>query len=811
MNSTLSLILIAVIPVSFSVVLYYFFHSKYGLKISDSKKQLIAGVIFGIIAICGTEFGVPLNGAVLNARDAAPLCAALIFGAPAGLISGFIGGIERWFAVYWGAGYYTRLACSISTCLTGLIGAGLRKYMFDDQMPSWIHATMIGTVCEVIHMLMIFITNMNDARRAFIYVEACTIPMVIINALAVGLAVLLIELIRKNSGLSEESDKTPSISLQVQNNLIIVVVFSFIITASFALLLQNKISINETQSLLHLNITDAVGDVNAQVDDTLLQSNYIVADELSNNPHADMSELCERYDIAEINIINKDGIIVGSNLDENIGFDMKSGNQSREFMVLLNGKNEYVQDYGPISRDNTIYRKYSGIVYKDGFVQVAYDEVNYYKIMSSKLESISAYRHIGETGQILIVDEKGNLISKPSKEEAVDIAGNGTGIDFESAKDYALYVAEIDGVEYYYMLDRVQGFYVLGILPCSEADFSKKISTYLTVFMELLIFGTLFVVIYFIMKMLVVRDIHNVNGALAEITNGNLDTIVNIDTNKEFVSLSKGINTTVDKLKQLINEANTRIDKELQYAREIQTSTLPNIFPVEKEYDIYALMRPAKEVGGDFYDFYMIDKTTLAFMIADVSGKGIPAALFMMRAKSILKTYAENRIGVADIFTNANYNLNEGNDMDMFVTAWMGFLNLETGELVYVNAGHNRPLLRRADGTYEYMMGSPGFVLGGMEGIVYKQQRTMLKPGDSIFLYTDGVVEATDKDGKVYGDDRLYKCINSHKNEEPKKLCNSILEEVNRFYEGAAQFDDMTELCLKFNAYLKADDQTSLF
>ena len=104
------------------------------------------------------------------------------------------------------------------------------------------------------------------------------------------------------------------------------------------------------------------------------------------------------------------------------------------------------------------------------------------------------------------------------------------------------------------------------------------------------------------------------------------------------------------------------------------------------------------------------------------------------------------------------------------------------------------------------MIGPPGFVLGGMEGIVYKQQRTMLKPGDSIFLYTDGVVEATDKDGKIYGDDRLYKCINSHKNEEPNKLCNSILEEVDRFYEGAAQFDDMTELCLKFNAYRKSYD-----
>ena len=418
MNSTLSLILIAVIPVSFSVVLYYFFHSKYGLKISDSKKQLIAGVIFGIIAICGTEFGVPLNGAVLNARDAAPLCAALIFGAPAGFISGFIGGIERWFAVYWGAGYYTRLACSISTYLTGLIGAGLRKYMFDDQMPSWIHATMIGTVCEVIHMLMIFITNMNDARRAFIYVEACTIPMVIINALAVGLAVLLIELIRKNSGLSEEPDKTPSISLQVQNNLIIVVVFSFIITASFALLLQNKISINETQNLLHLNITDAVGDVNAQVDDTLLQSNYIVADELSNNPHADMSELCERYDIAEINIINKDGIIVGSNLDENIGFDMKSGKINKQKTVSLDIDRKESAKITLKSNNSSIAKAASGDeikLLKPGRVKITVKtkETKHYKAGSKTVTvKVKGYQVVKLTGSIVKANVNGTYTLK---------------------------------------------------------------------------------------------------------------------------------------------------------------------------------------------------------------------------------------------------------------------------------------------------------------------------------------------------------------------------------------------------------------
>ena len=803
MSSTLSLILIALIPISFSVILYCYFNSKFGEKLSQRSQQIIAGIIFGIIAIWGTEFGVPINGAILNARDAAPLCAALIFGVPAGIISGFIGGIERWFAVYWGAGYYTRLACSISTCLTGLIGAGLRKNMFDDKMPSWAHALMIGTVCETIHMLMIFVTNMNDARRAFTYVEACTIPMVTIVSLAVAVAVFLVDLINKKSAIGEKRDKMPTISLQVQKNLFAVVVFSFVITVSFALLLQNQISLNETHELLKLNLVDAVGDVNAQVDDALLQINILVAEELNKDPEADLDELCKKYGIVEINIVDRNGIVASSNEEKNVGFDMSSGEQSEEFMCLLKDKTIYVQDYGPISRDDTVYRKYSGIKYMNGFLQVAYDQEEYYGEMASKLDSISSYRHIGETGQILIIDEKGNIISEGLEGKIVNIDETGADIDFRNSHDYEVYVGDFNDVECYYMIARTQGYYVLGFLPCSEAEFSKNLSTYLTVFMETLIFGSLFVVIYFIMKFLVVRDIRSVNNSLQEITKGNLDTVVDIRTNKEFISLSDGINTTVDKLKQLIGEANARIDTELQYAKEIQMSALPSVFPFEKEYELFALMRPAKDVGGDFYDFYMLDKKTLAFVVADVSGKGIPAALFMMRAKTTMKTYAENKISVGDIFTNANFNLCEGNDAGMFVTAWMGFLNLETGELVYVNAGHNSPLLRKDGGFYEFLEGPKGFVLGGFEGVVYKEQRTVLKPGDSIFLYTDGVVEATNREGKLYGDDRLYICINKHREAYPKELCDLIRDDVDVFYDGAAQFDDMTELCLKFNAYYK--------
>ena len=243
------------------------------------------------------------------------------------------------------------------------------------------------------------------------------------------------------------------------------------------------------------------------------------------------------------------------------------------------------------------------------------------------------------------------------------------------------------------------------------------------------------------------------------------------------------------------------------YAKEIQESSLPAAFPAfpdyVKQFDIYALMDPAKEVGGDFYDFYIIDKETLVFTVADVSGKGIPASLFMMRAKTTIKTYAEGGLAVADILTNANFQLCEGNDADMFVTAWIGFLNIRTGELKYSNAGHNKPLIRKANGNFEYLSGPVGFVLGGMEGIVYKEQSLQMEPGDEIFIYTDGVVEATNKQKELYSDERLKVVLNVHKDEDVQNLCLSVRKDVDDFYNGAEQFDDITELCVKFINYLK--------
>ena len=790
-----SLVLIASIPIFASIILYAFFHGKKKQTIPYKKQQLIAGIVFGIIAIISTEYGVPYNGAIINVRDAAPLCAALIFGSPAGLIAGAIGGIERWFCVYWGGGYYTRLACSISTCLTGVIGAFLKRNLFDDRLPEWSHAFIIGIICEVIHMLMIFFTNMSDVKTAFLYVEACSVPMILLNSISVSFAVFLINSIDGESGYQE---KQKSISSQFQRILVNIVLIGFIASTVFSLLLQNEISKKETDELLRMNILDAVADVKSQSNDALLSINRVVVNEIELFPDSDLEEMKKRFNVSEIDIIDENGIIIASSEEENIGFDMASGEQSREFLCLLEGTEYYVQEYRPMAKDSSVMHKYSGIAVDGGFIQVAYGEKEFYEDMGERLKNVATYRHIGESGNILIFDSEGNVVSNSLADSDIENTEYHVELDPNGTEEYTVYRAKINDIDYYYMFTNTEGFQIFATLPSAEADFSKKLSVYLNLFLESVIFGALIVALYFIIKVLIINNIQKINDSLAEITEGKLDNEVNIRTNKEFISLSDGINATVASLKHFIAEANERIDNELKYARQIQSSALPSLFPDREEFEIYALMDPAKEVGGDFYDFYLIRHHILVFLVADVAGKGIPASLFMMRAKTILKTYAENNISISDIFTNANYQLCEGNDAGMFVTAWMGFLNLETGELKYVNAGHNRPLIRRNGGQFEYLRGPAGFVLGGMEGIVYKEQNTVLNPGDEIFLYTDGVTEATNCDHELYGDDRLNECANRCIGLNAKDLCNRIKEEVEAFYEGNEQFDDITELSMQF-------------
>ena len=254
--------------------------------------------------------------------------------------------------------------------------------------------------------------------------------------------------------------------------------------------------------------------------------------------------------------------------------------------------------------------------------------------------------------------------------------------------------------------------------------------------------------------------------------------------------------------------AEARIEADLSIARSIQISALPNSFPPfpeRKEFELFASMDAAKEVGGDFYDFYMLDRDTLGFLIADVSGKGIPAAMFMMTGKTIIKSLAENKLPPAEVFTIANQKLCEGNDAELFITAWMGYLNLKTGELRVANAGHNPPVLIR-DGKAEYVILKPGLMLAGMDGIIYNEQTLQLQKDDIFYLYTDGVTEAMDADENQYGEDRLASLLSfggdypvpAGENGIAGAVCGLVKKDIEAFVQGAEQSDDITMLCVRF-------------
>ena len=252
---------------------------------------------------------------------------------------------------------------------------------------------------------------------------------------------------------------------------------------------------------------------------------------------------------------------------------------------------------------------------------------------------------------------------------------------------------------------------------------------------------------------------------------------------------------------ELTTKKTARIETELNLANRIQAHMLPTIFPPLpdcEEIELYATMNPAKEVGGDFYDFFMMDEKRFAMIIADVSGKGVPAALFMVITKTLLKNETMTGMKPEEVFTKVNHMLCEGNDDTMFVTAWMGILDMESGVLTYVNAGHNAPFVKRETGEFEPLKSKAGFVLAGMDGIRYKQYETQMQPGDQLFLYTDGVTEAMNPEEELYGENRLKNYLNAHISTDVKAVLEGLKEDIDKYARDEEQFDDITMLLMHY-------------
>ena len=444
----------------------------------------------------------------------------------------------------------------------------------------------------------------------------------------------------------------------------------------------------------------------------------------------------------------------------------------------------------------------------EGYLQYMRDEFMDFYIDTGgdldKAEEYLPYISMGSSDTILylIFNEKGEEVSELYVDDGEQLILSDE--EFQRVKDHLgkgifrwrlPFFKETESVCISFTLDQTKKLYMVlawwyGAMMQTQGN--KILEMFLS---DVLMFTVLFLLIIALVETLVCRNLKSINGSLQKIIGGNLDEEVTVRDSVEFSLLSDDINQTVTTLKGYIGEAEKRMEEELKLATFIQESALPHAFTFTRnDFEIYALMKPARYVGGDFYDFFFTGSNKMALVIADVSGKGIPAALFMMRAKTAILNAAKTGKSPSETLFEVNNSLCEGNEAEMFVTAWVGIIDLETGIMNCANAGHEFPVYCHAGGEYELIKDVHGLVLGAMENVPMKEYTLQMNPGDRLFVYTDGVPEAIDKDEKAYGTDRLVSKLNELREEPQKDTLEKVHHDIVKFVGEAEQFDDITML-----------------
>lgn len=801
----------ALIPVILSIAGIFTEKNPKFSRLHKHLKFLIYGVIFGGCSILGTVLGAPLpSGAVVNVRDAAPIIGGLLFGGPVGIIAGFIGGGYRALTPLWAPSTsYTVIACSISTALSGIFTALIRHLIFDDKRGTWYYGFFLGVLVEDFHMMLTILTHTKDLVTVYNNViKSCAFPMILINSLAVMIAILIISFIDK-----QKNEVKGRLSTKVQVSLIISLAVSYLCTALFS-----NISINQVvKTSVEQEATQIIEDVKNDVDDSVdnlmvreLDQVSVAIKNINNISDRDMhnaadvayiaevlQKMTSNYNISEINILGRDNIITFSSAGYE-GFNMADPEnvQANFFANLVNEqpKSYKVQEF-KLSSSN-LYMKYAAQRFEDlgndqfYYFQIGVDTDKYINILNDEIKESAVYRHIKDKGYIIVSDDEGNIISASNTSTI-------TTIDFDKVKnnEYKEYYTYLEHFDVKLTEDLTLGYNIIAYANAEESDLPSKISFAATTLVEIFVFLLLYCVLYIRIKRRVVDKIKTVSAGLNEISSGDLNIKINETSTVEFESLSNDINKTVDTLKNFIKKEADKNAEELAFAKNIQYSVLPAVFPMNNKFEIYASMKTAKTVGGDFYDLYYIDREHVLIEIADVSGKGIPAAMFMMRAKTLLKSLIESGMDLDVAFIEANKRLCEGNDTQTFITVWAGVVDLTNGHVEFVNAGHNPPVICR-DGKFEYLRSRAGFVLAGLDGFKYQKQSFDIKPGDIIYLYTDGVTEANNEEHELYGEDRLLNALDNP-NCSTHDLCDKVSKNVKEFVNGAEQSDDITMLAFK--------------
>ncbi len=566
---------------------------------------------------------------------------------------------------------------------------------------------------------------------------------------------------------------------------------------------------HSTHNLLQKQNTQIINETKSTIKSFALYSAAYAAEMINEQSmsYEVLQNLSENMDSSSVSIVNQSGVVEYSSNENLIGYDLHSNEESSKFLSLFDGKEtDYYQPVedrsSPQWSDGTV--AYAGCLsYSGDMILIGFSEEYYTStIESSVVRDLTRYNPVGEKGFSIIADVNGNIVSAPT--ELSDIKKTdrlGLTVDLNTVESGKIIRQKINDKSYYTMFDHTGSYLVISAVPVSEIFDSWFFIIGLVTGLTLILLIAVFVRINYLTKRLIIRNIQKINDGLEQISYGRLDTVINVRDNLEFSLLSDGINVTVNTLKGYIDKEARRIDSELAFARSIQESAMPREFPPfpeRNEFDLFAIMEPAKTIGGDFYDFFLLDERRLAFLIADVSGKGIPAAMFMMKAKAIVKSVAQTQKEACDVLTLANNILSENNEENMFVTLWLGILDIGTGYVSFANAGHCAPVIKRADGKCDFLRFRSGLMLGAMPGIRYKKREMKIEPGDAIFLYTDGITEAERSVNVFYGEERLLDVLRSCESNTASGICDEVKGDVVRFVYSAPQSDDLTMLALVY-------------